>query len=121
VRAFFADMLGFDGFDTLAKDTTLYPKFTVTTAAEVQEQTLRTLVRVMLQENSDYRDIFTTRETFLTPLLGSLYGVPVLSPDGLPTTWVPYEFAPPSGQSGILTVNEREIPSRPPGESGPRL
>jgi len=28
VRAFFTDMLAFDGFSTLAKDTTLYPKFT---------------------------------------------------------------------------------------------
>jgi hypothetical protein len=77
VRAFFADMLQFDLFDTLAKDAQIYPKWTAQVAADAQEQTLRTIVHGVLTERGDYRDLFTTRDTFLTPLLGSLYGLPV--------------------------------------------
>jgi hypothetical protein len=77
VRAFFADMLQFDLFDTLAKDAQLYPKWTVRVAQDAQEQTLASIVDLVLAQRGDYRDLFTTRKTFLTPLLGSIYGVPV--------------------------------------------
>ena len=77
VRAFFTDMLQFDLFDTLAKDAKIYPKWTVKVAQDAQEQTLRSIVDLVLTQHGDYRDLFTTRKTFLTPLLGSVYGVPV--------------------------------------------
>jgi hypothetical protein len=77
VRAFFSDMLQFDLFDTLAKDAQIYPKWTVKAAQDAQEQTLRTIVDLVLTQHGDYRDLFTTRKTFLTPLLGSIYAVPV--------------------------------------------
>src|SRR5690606_36780844 len=59
VRAFFTDMLGFDQFDTLAKDATLYPKFSNKVAEDAQEQTLRTIVHHLIDKNGDYRDLFT--------------------------------------------------------------
>jgi hypothetical protein len=77
VRAFFTDMLQFDLFDTLAKDAKIYPKWTVKVAQDAQEQTLRSIVDLVLTQHGDYRDLFTTRKTFLTPLLGSIYSVPV--------------------------------------------
>lgn len=84
IRAFFADMLQFDLFDTLAKDARIYPKWTVKAAQDAQEQTLRTVVELLVTRRGDYRDLFTTRETFLTPLLGSIYGVPVAQDEGSP-------------------------------------
>jgi hypothetical protein len=77
IRAFFTDMLQFDLFDTLAKDSQIYPKWTSRVAQDAQEQTLRTIVDVVLRQHGDYRDLFTTRDTFLTPLLASVYGLPV--------------------------------------------
>lgn len=121
VRAFFIDMLEFEAFDTLAKDATLYPKFTSAVAAQAQEQTLRTLVQLLIRENGDFRDIFTTRRTFLTPLLASLYRVPVQTPNGRPDEWVPYEFSPNSGQSGILTQASFVALHSHPGRSSPTL
>jgi hypothetical protein len=121
VRAFFADMLEFDSFDTLAKDAALYPKFTFAAAAQAQEQTLRTLVDHLIVRGGDYRDVFTTRKTFLTPLLGSLYRVPVLAPDGLPDAWVPFEFADNAGQSGILTHASFVALHSHPGRTSPTL
>jgi hypothetical protein len=121
VRAFFGDMLQLDGFDTLAKDAALYPKFTFAAARQAQEQTLRTLIDLLITSNGDYRDIFTARKTFLTPLLGALYRVPVLTPDGLPNAWVPYEFSADSGQSGILTHASFVGLHSHPGRSSPTL
>jgi hypothetical protein len=82
VRAFFSDMLQFDLFDTLAKDAQIYPKWTVKAAQDAQEQTLRSIVDLLLWQHGDYRDLFTARKTFLTPLLGSIYGVPVAQSEG---------------------------------------
>src|SRR5258708_5740956 len=67
VRAFFIDMLAFDGFSTLAKDTSLYPKFTSQVLRDAQEQTMRTIVDHLLTQTADYRDPFTTHKTVLTP------------------------------------------------------
>jgi hypothetical protein len=98
VRAFFADMLQFDLFDTLVKDATIFPKWTVRVSQDAQEQTLRTIVDQLLAEKADYRDLFTTRRTFLTPLLGSLYRVPVAQHSA---AWQRYEFPPGDPRAGI--------------------
>ena len=95
VRAFFTDMLQFDRFASLQKDPAIYPNFTPNASEEAQEQTLRTIVDHLLTRNGDYRDLFTTRRTFLTPLLGSVYNLPVVkvTANGAPNQWTPYEFA----------------------------
>jgi hypothetical protein len=121
VRAFFTDMLDFETFETLAKDSTIYPKFTSAAASQAEEQTLRTIVDLLWRDNGDYRDIFITRKTELTPLLGSLYGIPIQAKDGLLDSWVPYEFATDSGQSGILTQISFVALHSHPGRSSPTL
>ncbi len=105
VRAFFVDFLGFDEFENVTKDTALFPKFSTQAAADAQEQTLRTIIDVVLADKGDYRDIFTTRKTFLTKELGAIYQVPVVSylPNGSPDTWQPYEFSAEDNRAGILT------------------
>jgi Protein of unknown function (DUF1592)/Protein of unknown function (DUF1588)/Protein of unknown function (DUF1595)/Protein of unknown function (DUF1587)/Protein of unknown function (DUF1585) len=121
VRAFFTDMLDFETFETLAKDSTIYPKFTSASASQAEEQTLRTIVDLLWRDNGDFRDLFTTRKTELTPLLASLYGVPIQVKDGLLDAWAPYEFGPDSGQSGILTQVSFVALHSHPGRSSPTL
>jgi hypothetical protein len=99
VRAFFADMLQFDLFDTLAKDAQIYPKWTRKVAQDAQEQTLRTISDLLLTQHGDYRDLFTSRKTFLTPVLGSIYGVPVTQIDG--AEMQPYEFPKDDPRAGL--------------------
>ena len=99
VRAFFADMLGFDGFDTLAKDPIIYPAFVQAVIDDSQEQTLRTVTQLLVKDKGDYRDLFTTRKTFLSGALGLIYGVPVARPD----SWVAYEFPADDPRAGIVT------------------
>ncbi len=103
VRAFFSDMLAFDGFSTLAKDTTLYPKFTSQVLRDAQEQTMRTIIDHLLVQKADYRDLFTTNKTFLTPLLASIYKVQATFPEGVQDPWVAFEYPKDAPQAGILT------------------
>ena len=123
VRAFFSDMLGFEEFDTLNKDHTAYPKFTGQAVKDAREQTLRTLVSLLLEDHADYRDIFTTRKTFLTPTLGALYGVPVarLASAGAPDLWVAHEFPEGDPHTGILTHASFVALHSHPGRSSPTL
>jgi hypothetical protein len=121
VRAFFIDMLNFDGFDTLAKDATLYPKFTAKASLDAREQTMRTIVDHLLVRDADYRDLFTTRRTFLTPLLGSVYRLPVHTDDSLLGTWMPYEYPEGAQQAGILTHASFVALHSPPGRSSPTI
>lgn len=102
VRAFFSDMLSYDQFDGLAKDTTLFPIFNPQLRADAQEQTLRTIVDHLLTQKKDYRELFTTKKTFLSRSLGALYGVAVdyRGFDG----WMPYTFPADAPQAGILTL-----------------
>ena len=99
VRNFFDDMLVFESFDTLAKDSATYPAFTHKVGEDAREQTLRTIVNHIVQEDADYRDLFTTRKTFLTNDLGSIYGVQTDNPQG----WTAYEFPEGDPRAGILT------------------
>jgi hypothetical protein len=99
-RAFFSDMLIFEKFDGLAKDAVIYPRFNQDVANALPEQMLRTIVDLLIVRQADYRELFTTRRTFMTRALGPLYGVPVRASAG----WVPYEFGPNEDRAGILTL-----------------
>ena len=76
VRAFFTDMLELDLFDELAKDPGIYPAFNSTVAADAREQVLRTITGHLIDQGRDYRDLFITRDTYLTRTLGIIYRMP---------------------------------------------
>lgn len=102
VRAFFADMFAFDLFDGLSKDPEIYPIFNPQLLRDAEEQTLRTIVDHLVTRGGDYRDLFTTKNTFLTRSLGAVYGVPV-DYRGF-GGWMPYTFPSDSPHAGILTL-----------------
>lgn len=97
VRAFFYDMLQFDQFSDLSKDPQIYPAYNSTVAADAQEQTLRTLTQLLVKQDGDYRDVFTTRDAWLTRALGVVYRVPVATRNG----WEESEFPLDSHRQGI--------------------
>lgn len=123
VRAFFFDMLGLDAMSTLVKDTTLYPKYSFKIAEDAQEQTLRTIVNVLLEEKGDYRDIFTTPKTFLTRQLGAVYEVPIKGQAGGASAdgWQPYVFPEDDPRVGILAQPAFLGLHSHPGRTSPTL
>jgi hypothetical protein len=121
VRAFFYDMLRFDTFETLSKDPALFPKFSRREMADAQEQTLRTLVYLLLDQQGDYRDVFTTKKTFLTPSLAAIYQVPLAheGPNGGVEGWEPFEFSAEDPRAGILSHASFTALHSPPGRTSP--
>jgi Protein of unknown function (DUF1592)/Protein of unknown function (DUF1588)/Protein of unknown function (DUF1585)/Protein of unknown function (DUF1595)/Protein of unknown function (DUF1587) len=115
VRAFFDDMFAFDDFDTLSKDASVYPKVSGTTLKDAREQTLRTVYDHLITRDRDYRDLFTTRDTFISPSLAAVYSVPAVP------GWVAYEFPPDSPRVGILSQVSFLAVHSHPGRSSPTL
>ena len=99
VRAFFTDMLQLDGFDNLVKDPAIYPKFNQVVSDSAKEQTLRTIIDLLVRKRRDYRDIFTSNETFINRPLAAVYRLPFASIN----EWASYTFPESSERSGILT------------------
>jgi hypothetical protein len=115
LRAFFGDMLQLDTFDTVSKDSLLYPKWGSGMGDSAREETLRTVVGLALHDNGDIRDLMTTRQTYIDRRLAVLYRVP------FPFTgdWVKYEFPADSGRSGLLTQVSMLAMFSHPGRSSP--
>jgi hypothetical protein len=80
---------------------------------DAREQTLRTIVDQLITKNGDYRDLYTTRDTFMSPALASVYKV------ATPPGWTPYTFPPDSPRQGILTQISYLAVHAHPGRSSP--
>ena len=123
LRAFFSDMLQFDRFATLSIDSGLFPRFTKNVEDDAREQTLRTVADHLLNRNRDYRDLFVTRDTFLTPPLAAIYGVPLPRSQELggAVPWVPYRFPEGDSHVGLLGQVSFLAMHSHPGRSSPTL
>jgi hypothetical protein len=119
IRAFFEDFLHFDQFETLEKDSVIYPAFSVRVVEDAREQVLRTVLQHVLEKRADYRDLFTTRETFITGSLARIYRVPTPKPEG--SAWVAFEFPADDPRAGLLTEVGFAALASHPGRSSPTL
>jgi hypothetical protein len=99
MTAFFDDMLQFDQFRVTTKDAVMFPKYNQVVADEARQQTLKTVLDLLITKNGDYRDIFTTRDTFMTRTLALVYKVPYTSQDA----WAPYTFTQTSDRAGVTS------------------
>ncbi len=117
LRAFFADMLQFDVFADLSKDPVIYPAFNANVALDAQEQTLRTIADHLIARRGDYRDLFTTRRTFLTRALGVVYRLPVPTRNGFQSA----EYPESAARAGILTDISFLALHSHPGRSSPTI
>ncbi len=117
MRAFFSDMLQFNLFDDLTKDPKAYPKYSLAVAEAAREQTLRVLVDQLISKNGDYRDVFTSRETFINRTLAPIYKV-AYTYDG---DWSRQTLPADSGQSGLLTQAAFMMLFAHPGKSSPTV
>jgi len=118
IRAFFSDLLTFRRIDDglVRKSPTEFPAFTLTLAGDAKEQTLRTIVDHIVTNELDFRDLYTTRSTFLTRSLGSVYAVP-FGGGG----WGPYEFPEDGPRAGLLSHVSLMAINAHPGRSSATL
>jgi len=123
IRAFFSDMFGFNEYATLSKDAQFFPHFTMQAKEDTQEQTLRTVVDHLLVRQGDYRDLFTSPNTFLTRSLAALYRVPLaeMTDNGQPQHWQPYTYADGDPRAGLLSQASFVALHSPSGRTSPTL
>jgi len=97
VQAFFSDVLGFDELEDVSKDPILFPRFSRQVLEDARQQTLRTVADHLVVRGEDFRELFTTRRTFLNRTLGAVYRVPVRAREG----WEATEFPPDNPRVGL--------------------
>jgi hypothetical protein len=121
VRAFFYDMLDFAKFEIVSKEPAFFPQFTNRIKDDAQEQTLRTLVDHLVTRQGDYRDVFTTRHTYLNRALASIYGVPLIerTDNGQPMRWQPYTYPENDPRAGLLAQVSFTALHSPAGRTAP--
>lgn len=119
VRAFFSDLHSFEEIEQglVRKDPTLFPAFSQALISDAREQTLRVITEHLLTGDGDYRDLFTTRKSFMTRTLGLVYRVPVRTAVG----WEPFEFPAGGERAGVLTHVSLLALRSHPGRSSPTL
>lgn len=117
VRDFFSDMLQFERFADLSKDPEIYPAYNSDLARDAPEQTLRTIIDHLIDRDGDYRDLFTTRDTFLTRALGTVYRTPVPARG----EWTPATFTESSHRPGIQSHVAFLALHSHPGRTSPTL
>jgi len=107
VRAFFGDMLQLGNLERLNKDPTVYVHFSAALGGSAREETLRTIEHLVVDERADYRDVFTTRTTFVDRRLAAIYDVPAPSLEGFGMLRYPSDSARVGllGQVTFLALN----------------
>lgn len=117
VNAFFSDMLHLDEFEHLEKDNLIYPAFDPLAHDHAREQILLTIEHHLLDEDTDYRTLFSTRKTFMSGPLGRVYRTPVAEPE----LWTMHEFTGPDGRAGIQSLAGFVALHSHPGRSSPTI
>ncbi|MFT5353856.1 MAG: hypothetical protein ACI9KE_001056 [Polyangiales bacterium] len=98
VRSLFDDVLQLEGLSSLRKDPLSFPHMSPEVGPSAREETLRLVEWLTFEESGDYRQLFTTRTTFLNRKLASIYGVQAPAREG----FARYEHEASSQRSGIL-------------------
>jgi hypothetical protein len=98
VRRFFADLWRLYRLDQMNKDPTLFPHFNTDLGGYAREETLLGIERLVFDVDGDYRDLFTTQETFVNRHLAALYGVRASAREGFGMVVLPSD----GGRRGFL-------------------
>ncbi|HJL00755.1 MAG TPA: DUF1592 domain-containing protein [Polyangiaceae bacterium LLY-WYZ-15_(1-7)] len=98
VRELFTQMLELDELDDLRKDPTVFVHMSADVGPSAREETLRLIEHLVFEADADYRELMTTRTTFLNRKLASIYGVPAPTREG----FARYDFPEDSPRRGLL-------------------
>jgi len=103
VRAFFGQMLHLHHLDAMRKDPNVYDAIHPDLIRAAQEETLLTIERHVVDHDADYRELFTTRRTYVNRRLATLYDIPAPAREGFAEAWWP-EDSPRRGLLGQFSV-----------------
>ncbi|HEY0714347.1 MAG TPA: DUF1592 domain-containing protein, partial [Polyangia bacterium] len=102
LRGFFVELFRLRRLDRINENRAKYPQYTKTIGASMKGETLRIIEEVAFDPKRDFRDIFSTRFTYVNAELAKLYGInaPALAA-GAPDQYVRVPI--PAGRQGLLS------------------
>lgn len=103
LRNFVTEWLRLGELDRLEKDAKLFTTYTPDLGPMAREETLRMFEDLVFERDEDFRDVLTTRKTFVTPKLASMYQVPAPSASGFGAVELP-ESSPRRGLLGQISI-----------------
>ena len=103
VRNFFAERFELHRLDDLVKDGELFTSMSADLGPFAREETLLTIEDLVFDRDGDYRELFTTRRTFINRKLAALYGVAAPHLEDFAETTLP-EDGPRAGLLGHASV-----------------
>ncbi len=115
VRNFFTELYKLYELDTITKATEVFPQMSAEVGAAAREETLLGLEYLIFDERGDYRDILTTRRTFVDRRLAAIYGIPAPAREGFAMAMLP-EDSPRAGilgQVSTLAYHSHPVASSP--------
>lgn len=97
---FFRDFMNIGRLDQLDKNAEQFPAFSPTLGVSMRTEIEKLFESTVFDESGDFRDLFTTRKTFVNAELAGIYGLDGVSgPDFVPVT------LPDDGRrAGLLTT-----------------
>jgi len=119
IQHFFAEYLDLGRLEGLDRDPERYATFTPTVAASMRSEVELLVDDVVFRRDTDVRELFATRQTFVNDELATLYGVD--APDATPITFVPVELPESGPRAGILTTAAFLAMNAHPTETSPTL
>lgn len=115
LRAFASDWLDLAALSDLSKDPTIFADASPDLGPAAREGTLRTIEHHVFDRDADFRDLMTTRETFVDPRLAALYVVPAPERTGFGLVELPEHGARRGllGQASILLTRAHPVSTSP--------
>ncbi|MFO0550826.1 MAG: DUF1592 domain-containing protein [Polyangiaceae bacterium] len=95
---FFSELYFIRDLTDVSKDPTAYPQWNDELATAMQEEMLRFLQDIVWTRDADAREIFTSKDTFVNPLLAGIYGVNAPASGG----WAKVTLDDSQGRAGLL-------------------
>jgi hypothetical protein len=97
---FFRDFMNIGILDGLDKQPDKFPQLSATLGTSMRVEIERMFEENVFEREADFRDLFTTRETYVNEDLARVYGIEGISgPD-----WTPVTLADNGQRAGILTT-----------------
>jgi hypothetical protein len=98
LRNFFSERLALYQLDDLVKDTKIFPQTSAELGPDAREETLRTIEDLVFDRDADFRQMMTSKRTFINRRLAALYDVQAASLDGFAPVLLPKD----SERQGLL-------------------
>jgi hypothetical protein len=86
---FFDQLLDLDRLETIAKDTTVFPNFSSTLGASMHTEFKMVVDSLAFDDPTDFRNLFTNKNTFVNAELAKVYNLPAPSGTGFVAATIP--------------------------------